>query len=206
MAHQAIPAFTLENFPPLMTVTTAIPAATVIPDDNVEMVFFGSFAQGIPLLNQPFTPMVWSAPTEDQVVPEIQVPDFEEGKDDDFSFNITPLGYQNNILAPPKKRYQARISVASPERIGVPTFNSFSALEKVEARLQARRAQAARTPTKPQQNPPKPVYHTDWVTRQTKKKTEPAAAAVPETKPRQNWLKTKHPTRQKIVSSLGWVP
>ena len=91
MAQQAIPAFTLENFPPLMAVTTAIPAAAAIPDDEVGMVFFGSFAQGVPLLNQPFMPMAWPAPAQQIIVPISEVSDEKEGEDDGEIFFLFPF-------------------------------------------------------------------------------------------------------------------
>ena len=65
-----------------------------------DMVYFGSFSQGIPLSNQSL--MAWPTPAQ-QVVSLIVPLQTEETCDgaEDSPLLVTPLGYQNNILAPP---------------------------------------------------------------------------------------------------------
>ena len=97
-----------------------------------DMVYFGSFPQGIPLSNQPL--MAWLTPAQQAVIPIVSLqPEETCDGGEDSPLLVTPLGYQNNILAastPRRIRRTARMSVRPYGMIviALPISNSFSVL------------------------------------------------------------------------------
>ena len=116
----ASPMFSAAAFPSLNTAKTT--------NNNENLIYFGSFPFGFPI-NPPYNPKVWSSPIHQVIeTPPIKQPEVEE-----LSIQVTPLGYQNNVMAPIPKRHTARMLVMSPQEYiaNLPTSNTFSILEKM---------------------------------------------------------------------------